>query len=123
MTRAFNAAARLVSAVPPDLGAALALVSGVAALRPRLSPSEVNRLRVLAYREVGLVSRRVHRASGRSLSIYDSHRGFDVDEGGRWATVCDVHATVAYVETRRHAESLGPESFCDYCRGIEEFRE
>ena len=54
------------------------------------------------------------------VSVYEAERqGIDVEDGGKWAVICEKHGSTLQVDTRRLAERdacAGSAEFCEECR-------
>lgn len=67
---------------------------------------------------LGLRRRRVARATGTLVALYDGEQAGMDTFAGRWQTVCEDHGAVISHRTRRIAEAWlsHPDEWCDVCK-------
>lgn len=68
--------------------------------------------------DAGIVKRSRNRETGTTILLVDRELSGAPDDGNRWETICEQHATVCSHETRTVAESFMPvpTEWCEDCQ-------
>lgn len=108
----------LVQIRPATMGQAFAIVAYIATARPRLSASQLERIRIASMQRAGLVSLRRNRRSRTMIGIYSEKAGagLECDSSLPWSVVCEDHGTLVSCSTLEEARGAAScPDFCETC--------